>query len=235
MLSLLMPFTGMAAGLRSFRDTIVAFCTDVFHSVQELLLPTPETPHYVFNFRHLMRVLQGVALGHPPSVRDEIAFYELVVHETFRVFGDSLFRDSDRLKFKGIVSTVCTKRLKVSLESICPSSDTLMADFLGTGDRAYIKMQSFDEGRCALERIVRAYNADAIGANKVSLVVFDYVVAHVARICRIIQQPSGNALLVGVGGSGRRSCAKLATIAAGYSFEASQHLLGITATSGETT
>lgn len=40
--------------------------------------------------------------------------------------------------------------------------------------------------------------------------VFDYVLQHVARIARVLRQPGGNLLLIGVGGSGRRSCTKLA-------------------------
>lgn len=49
-----------------------------------------------------------------------------------------------------------------------------------------------------------------------NLVLFSYAAAHVLRIGRIIRQPFGNALLVGVGGGGRQSLTKLATFLAQF-------------------
>lgn len=56
-----------------------------------------------------------------------------------------------------------------------------------------------------------------MGSKKaMKLVMFLDACEHVSRISRIIRQPQGNGLLLGVGGSGRQSLAKLATYIMNY-------------------
>ena len=48
------------------------------------------------------------------------------------------------------------------------------------------------------------------------LVLFKDACEHISRIVRTIRQPNGNTLLLGVGGSGRQSLAKMAVFIAGH-------------------
>src|ERR1044072_5682618 len=57
---------------------------------------------------------------------------------------------------------------------------------------------------------------NSVSKKPMNLVLFDFAIMHVLRICRILRMSNGNAFLIGVGGSGRQSLSKLATFICDY-------------------
>lgn len=74
-------------------------------------------------------------------------------------------------------------------------------------DKQYLKLGDVNVLIPRLEECLELYNTDNSPMN---LVFFEDCIQHLSRIARVLRQQRGNALLVGVGGSGRRSMARLA-------------------------
>ncbi|KAJ4461063.1 putative Dynein heavy chain 6; axonemal [Paratrimastix pyriformis] len=74
--------------------------------------------------------------------------------------------------------------------------------------RVYREVRSTEALSSILHEHLEDYNMSC--PRRMDLVFFDDAVMHIARIARIIRQPRGNGLLIGVGGSGRQSLTMLA-------------------------
>jgi hypothetical protein len=81
------------------------------------------------------------------------------------------------------------------------------------GDRQYAEIPNAQTAMAAVEEALADHNATS--KRPMPLAMFLFALEHVSRISRLMKQPGGHMLLVGVGGSGRQSLARLAAYMAG--------------------
>lgn len=90
-------------------------------------------------------------------------------------------------------------------------------ELLAAAPLVYEAGPSVEAVRTRAEEKLALYN-EKFPAKKMNLVLFDDALGHLLRITRIINIPGGNALLVGVGGSGKQSMTKLSAFICDYKF-----------------
>lgn len=202
-------------GLVNMTDDIVSSSINVFATIVRDLLPTPSKSHYTFNLRDLAKVFQGMLMVDPKRMNNKDQLARLWVHENLRVFGDRLTNEDDQKWLRDQLRSNVEEKFGMSWQTVVPKDRLIYGDFTGNTDaRIYDEIESIERLKHVVEDYLSNHNAES--KQPMPLVMFSDALEHVARVARVLRQPQGNALLLGVGGSGRQSMTKLATYIMGY-------------------
>jgi dynein heavy chain, axonemal len=145
---------------------------------------------------------------------DRDAVIRLWCHESARVFRDRLISEEDCTWFDDATLHELHKSLGASNWGKEHFTGCLYADFLTRENKEYQELKDRAQVSNVLAEYLEEYNINF--ASRMDLVFFQDAINHVTRISRVLSQPRGNALLVGVGGSGRQSLTRMAAYMADY-------------------
>ncbi|KAM8851323.1 dynein axonemal heavy chain 8-like isoform 4-T8 [Spinachia spinachia] len=194
------------------------------------MLPTPSKFHYIFNLRDLSRIWQGMLNIKAEECNDVPTLLALFKSECTRVIADRCICSADREWFVMAVSRVIKEHVDPCLvPELHP--EPYFVDFFRdplepTGEeddntcfdapKIYELVPNFEFLSEKLMMYQTQHN-EIVRGSHLDLVFFTDAMTHLVKISRIIRTDNGNALLVGVGGSGKQSLTRLASYIAGYS------------------
>ncbi len=229
------PFPG--DGFKALGVAFSELTLKVYRQLVKHLPPTPTRFHYVFNLRDLSRVSEGICTCTVDNFPEVLGVIRLWRNEVMRIFHDRLISVEDKTWFIQQVTTL----LKAAFPNQADEAlrgETVFGDFrnvvrmkeaenegsavMGEGEvRLNEDLGSYQSIKGIFEGILQSYNeATAVDGvtrlfKPMDLVLFDDALEHLCRIHRVLRLPRGNALLVGVGGSGKQSLTRLAAYSAG--------------------
>lgn len=166
-------------------------------------------------------------------------FVQLLNHECDRVYMDRLVDTGDREKYKKLQSEIISKNLtavkhvehatkpdgrpksgaaggvvteiNVNMKEVFENYNIFCNFALGIGEGSYCQVASQEKLTALVNEALYNHNQERAEMN---LVLFQDAMEHVCKVGRIIS--TADALLVGVGGSGKQSLAKLAAYINAY-------------------
>ncbi|XP_061866833.1 dynein axonemal heavy chain 17 isoform X5 [Colius striatus] len=198
----------MPTAVQNLQPQLVAAALALHQTVASTFLPTAIKFHYLFNLRDLSSIFQGLLFSTPECLKSPMDLVRLWLHEAERVYGDKLVDEKDQKSFGKMLADTCRKFFDDLSKDVVFAKPNIYCHFAqGMGDPKYLPVPSWPALNKLLVDALDSYNEMNAAMN---LVLFEDAVSHICRISRILESPRGNALLVGVGGSGKQSLARLA-------------------------
>jgi len=189
-------------------DVLIDSALSMYQKIRDKLLPTPSKSHYTFNLRDMSKVIQGMVRAGLNELPDKRMLVLLWMHEMSRQFRDRLLND-DIPWFDTEMGNLYTGKLQMKKETLPVLNELIFTDLK---EKCYKINTDINLLHKRINDELDSYNT-ASRAGQMKLVFFTDAINHFCRIARILSLARGNALLIGLGGSGRQSLTKLVVFA----------------------
>ncbi|XP_018352750.1 PREDICTED: dynein heavy chain 9, axonemal-like [Trachymyrmex septentrionalis] len=196
--------------VQKFIDPLIEAALFLHDKIATTFLPTVIKFHYVFNLRDLTNIFQGMLFARGDVLPLPSHIIRLYAHEATRVYRDKLVTFEDQKVFDQLLISALRKNIpELNEKEVNLEQPLIYCHFAeGIGELKYAPIKNWTQLVKLLDNALLNYNELVSAMN---LVLFEDAMYHVCRINRILEAPRGNALLVGVGGSGKQSLSRLAS------------------------
>nr|XP_051697525.1 dynein axonemal heavy chain 17 [Oryctolagus cuniculus] len=203
-----LSFRSVSLVVQRMSSQLVAAALALHQKVTTTFLPTAIKFHYVFNLRDLSNIFQGLLFSTAELLKSPLDLVRLWLHEAERVYGDKMVDEKDQDTLRRVTMASTKKFFDELGDELLFARPNIFCHFAqGIGESKYLSVTDVAYLNKLLVDVLDSYNeVNAV----MNLVLFEDAVAHICRINRILESPRGNALLVGVGGSGKQSLSRLA-------------------------
>ncbi|VVC43185.1 Dynein heavy chain, domain-2,Dynein heavy chain domain,Dynein heavy chain, domain-1,Dynein heavy chain, P- [Cinara cedri] len=180
------------------------------------MTPSPTKFHYLFNLRDISKVFQGLLRSNIIYQNFKVHMLRLWCHEVHRVFYDRFVNENDKIQFLDQINLLLQNNYNLTYPNLCKSEkNPIFFNFLNE-HMLYEEVIDNEYLKKFIENNIKEYNSNSEFVPLEILLFRDYI-EHICRIVRVISQPMGHILLIGIGGSGRSSLSKIASWLCKYS------------------
>ncbi|OWB58788.1 hypothetical protein B5S28_g4867 [[Candida] boidinii] len=187
--------------LRGFVQPLTEAMITVYNS-SRAKFNTAQKAHYIYSPRELTRWVRGIYEAIKPlNELPLLGLIRLWGHEGLRLFSDRLSEEEDRTWTYNLIKETALKSfphvdVSEALRQPILYSDWLSHEYLSVDDE---ELKNFVNER------LRVFNEEEINA---SIVLYQDLLDHILRIDRVLKNPQGHLILVGLSGSGKTSITK---------------------------
>lgn len=198
--------------MMSVIDPIVDCTIAIYRKIKSEKLPIPAKFHYTFNLRDVSKIFYGLSGTTPQYTSTAEMYSKLWLHECCRVLQDRLIDEADKKWFAESIVKVANEKMQLKWETsklFETEKVRFTGLFAGSDTSVYELKKDMKDIIKRLNFHLKDFN-DRF-ASKMNLVFFEEALDHFLQVFRVIRNPRGNALLVGIEGLGKQSLTKLAS------------------------